>query len=115
MLLLSVITLGVVYAAYSFVAPAQLGIEKLGRDVAEILSGQSIGGVGRGGSGTSGTAPSTGPATTTAAPPRGSLNTRNPIDNDDQAPLSQDARDMMNIRNQMTGQPIVTQPGGDSA
>lgn len=75
MLLLSVLVLAVGSASYSLVRPFKDGVNELGRDVRDVLMGQSIGGVGRGGSsgGTNGSIPSTStptsPSGPTSAPP----------------------------------------------
>lgn len=47
MLVISVVTIAVVGAAYAFVEPFSQGVNDLGNDVKEILGGESIGGVGR--------------------------------------------------------------------
>jgi len=60
MLLISVLVIAVVGAAYTFVDPFKAGVNDLGRDVQEILGGQSIGGVGRGGSTGNGGSPAPG-------------------------------------------------------
>ena len=49
MLVVSVIVIAVVAAAYVFVPSFGQGVEKLGQDVRQILSMGDIGGVGRGG------------------------------------------------------------------
>lgn len=49
MMVISVIVIAVVGAAYVFVAPFREGVEDLGRDVSQILAVGDIGGVGRGG------------------------------------------------------------------
>ena len=76
MLLISVAVIGVVFAGYQFVRPFQSGVNELGRDVRDVLMGQSIGGVGHSGptgggaaNGGTATAPST---TNTTTVPTGS-------------------------------------------
>lgn len=62
MLVISVITIAVVGAAYAFVDPFSQGVNDLGNDVKEILGGESIGGVGRdGGNNVNGSSPTTDP------------------------------------------------------
>ena len=80
----------ILFAGYSFVQPFQSGVNDLGRDVKEILSTGSIGGVGRGGSvGNGGTAGGPLAPTGTSGTPTaggGTMNPRVTIPTDTQAP-----------------------------
>lgn len=89
-MLLSVVVIGVVFAGYTFVQPFKAGVGELGRDVKEVLTGQSIGGVGRGG--TTGGTPTTGGPTTGP----GTMNDRRISTGDTQAPNMGDSRDRRN-------------------
>lgn len=111
-LLLSVVVLGVVYAAYSFVRPFENGVNELGRDVRDILMGQAMGGVGRPGSAANGTIPGTAPAPNTAGPGpstgTGTGNTRDIANSDLEAPIPKEqVKEMQEIK-RMTGAPIET-------
>lgn len=93
-MLISVVVIGVVYAGYTFIRPFESGVNELGRDVRDVLSGQSIGGVGRGSSTGSpssgapgGTGTGTGTGTATGSPgASGSQNGRSIANSDLMAP-----------------------------
>lgn len=59
LLVISVIVIAVVGAAFVFVEPFRLGVEKLGRDVSQVLALGDIGGIGHGGSQANGGTPKT--------------------------------------------------------
>src|SRR5437660_1162373 len=69
-LIISVVVVAVVAAAYSFIAPFRAGVTALATDVSTILASGEIGGIGlpHGGGGN----PSTGASTNTAPPIPGS-------------------------------------------
>lgn len=65
MLVISVIVIAVVGAAYAFVPQFEEGVNELGRDVSQVLATGDIGGIGHGGTSAnaSGSPPFSGPGT----------------------------------------------------
>jgi hypothetical protein len=108
MMLISVVVIGVTYAAYTFIQPFENGVEDLGNDVKEILSTGSIGGVGRS-NGSNANAATGGSTTggTTSGPGTGTMNNQNIVNSTLNSPVTKEQQEMIRNVRTMHGEPIT--------